>query len=129
MWTCEGCPRYSECTSLCATAEFYVNQDHVSRRYNVIFAPTHEWEPGCVTLDYLHYKYGLNASSLGYDLDFHSVDLSFLTPREKDCLYLFYFEGKKLREIGEMLGIDLKTAHEYIRRAKAKCKKEFGRFL
>ena len=121
MKSCPECTNYNTCTRLCATAELFVNQDYVPRNTRMLLYPT----IGDFGLDYVFFNKGMSASILMCDLDY-SVDLSFLTEREKDCLKLYFFEGRKLREIGDILGINLKTAHEYIRRAKEKCKKHFA---
>ena len=111
MQTCDKCEKYAECTSLCASAEKFVNQDCVSRRRfpSALLYPegSERFWRGYTTLDWTYAKKGLDESgscaTLEMTLDIN-LDLSFLTDRKRQCVELYYYEGKKTPEIAEILG-------------------------
>lgn len=52
-----------------------------------------------------------------------------LPPREKIAVQLFFFHGKKHKEISEILGMPANTVASHIRRAKARLKKKLRIFV
>jgi DNA-binding CsgD family transcriptional regulator len=60
----------------------------------------------------------LSMTSARTTTEMESEDIA-LSPRERDCLRLLA-QGKKIKELGEDLGIAVKTIDNYIRSAKKK---------
>lgn len=43
-----------------------------------------------------------------------------LTPRQRDCIEMYFYQNLKEREIGDILGIDKSTVSRHIKRGKAR---------
>lgn len=43
-----------------------------------------------------------------------------LTPRQRECVQLYYFQGLTMEQTGERLGIGKPTVHRHIKKAKAR---------
>lgn len=43
-----------------------------------------------------------------------------LTPRQRECVELYYFQGLTMEQTGERLGISKPTVHRHIKKAKAR---------
>ena len=131
MQTCDRCNRYKTCTTLCATAEKYVNQDYVSARKfpNAKLYPegSERFWNGYVTLDWIYSLQGLgnegNCATLENMLD--EVDLSFLSAKYREVIRLFYYENNTLSEISVILDTPLGTVHSRFNRAKREIYKQF----
>lgn len=126
---CEECEKYETCTQLCEEAEKYVNQDYVSRRGYVMYFPEtggiESWR-GYTSLDFIFDKEGGHTASFLNDFgDWRKIDFSFLSYRERECLIMYYYDGMRTREIGEVFDISHKTVSEYLRRARGKCANEW----
>lgn len=133
MKRCDECEKYSKCTSLCASAEKYVNQDYVSmnkfpaaKRYP---EGSERYWNGHITLDWIYSHCGLddagNCATLERTLNI-GIDLGFLSENERSIIELYYFEGKKLVEIIEILGIPKGSVFGFFARAKEKIKEKYA---
>jgi len=144
--TCEECPKYKTCETLCATAEAYVNQDYVSGyscgAYWLDHYPEGSGENfwfGGPSIDLVVYTKGFVCASesngwkhidTSFDnasrhINLDEVDLSFLTDREKICMVGYYFDGKSVKVIADEIGIGFRTVYTYLRNARDKCIRKF----
>lgn len=127
MKYCYTCINYNNCTSLCATAERYVDQDHVS---NVQFPNAMLFPEGCerywghrLTLDTVYYLED-NTNKIP-EVTIASIDLSFLPPNKRTVIELFYIEGKTVKEVAEQLEIGTGTVRRYLWSARQKIKDHY----
>lgn len=125
---CKVCQKAKTCSSLCASAEKYVNKDFVKRSSNeILYRETDSFLDNEQSLDYIFQKHGISASSLPYLERFSQdveIDLSFLTPREHFCVEFFYYEGKPSEEIAGMLHITKGAVDFYLSNARKKIKRK-----
>jgi len=127
---CKECNKYNNCSDLCATAESYVNKDHVSRykmldtKNNMLFPEGSEprWH-GNPTLDYLPWE---NCASWEREIRSASIDLSFIGNKVmRKCLTLFYLEERKVRVIASLLNIKINTVTAYLVSGRREIVKKF----
>ena len=130
MQTCDKCEKYAECTSLCASAEKFVNQDYVSRRKfpsaRLYPEGSERFWKGFITLDWTYAQCGLDdcgsCATLEKTLN-EGVDLDYLSENQRYIIERFC-EGKTLVQIASELGVGEGTVFRYFHRAKRKMKEK-----
>mgnify|MGYP005851030963 CR=1 FL=1 len=112
---CSSCPKRDLCRTLCPEAGRYVSQDERYLREVPLPLPL---------LDHLAQAISLAAwFSLEDGGPRHPPSLASLSPRERECLELHFFEGLPLSQVAKKLSLSKSTVQSYIREAMIKLRR------
>jgi len=108
---CLDCDKRKYCSSLCASAEEYVNQDYGG--YTL-------WNVG--DMDSFDSSMSIDKMTSFGDIPEEWLD-SLSSPRQREILELYYNEGKTQKYIADLLRLSVGTVATYLKRGRLMLKK------